>query len=87
MNHLLLLSICKFLGMGVSTVNMLHSYLSDRSQSVSVGGRMSQYLPVRRGVPQGSILGPLLFVIYRYLTLLKLRNRLKSICMRMIYSY
>lgn len=47
-----------------TSCNMLHSYLSGRSQCVVLGETSSASLPVVRGVPQGSVLGPLIFCLY-----------------------
>ena len=43
---------------------MFQSFLSDRQQRVVLNGQHSKWVPVLAGVPQGSILGLLLFLIY-----------------------
>ena len=43
---------------------LLQNYLQNRTQCVSLNGTISNRLPITCGVPQGSILGPLLFLIY-----------------------
>ena len=45
-------------------VKWIYSYLSDRKQQVVMGGSLSNALPVLSGIPQGSVLGPLLFLLY-----------------------
>ena len=45
-------------------LKFLTNYLKDRKQAVVIGGSKSSILPALSGVPQGSIIGPLLFVLF-----------------------
>ena len=51
-------------GMGNSIINWEEQWLTDRGQSVVVDGEVSSLKSVLSGVPQGSVLGPILFLVY-----------------------
>ena len=51
-------------GIRGNILKLIESYLTDRYQYVVYNGIQSNYLPITCGVQQGSILGPLLFIIY-----------------------
>ena len=63
-NHERLTHKLRMAGFGGKLLKWFHSYLTNRNQRVTVLGATSNTLPVTSGVPQGSILGPLLFVLY-----------------------
>ena len=63
-DHTILLSKLKYDGLKGSTLNLFHSYLIDRKQYNEIEDATSEILPIQIGVPQGSILGPILFIIY-----------------------
>ena len=63
-NHNILLHKLNTYGVRGPAHDWLRSYLSNRSQFVSILGHESSTLPQPHGVPQGSVLGPLLFLIY-----------------------
>ncbi|XP_075162960.1 uncharacterized protein LOC142235586 [Haematobia irritans] len=61
-----------------SASSLVYNYLCERSQSVVVGSLVSKPLNINRGVPQGSILGPLLFYLPQLYMVLQNRQRTGS---------
>ena len=63
-NHKALIFKLRCLGIGERVLDILTDFLTNRKQRVSVDGCFSSYSQIKSGVPQGSVLGPLLFIIY-----------------------
>ena len=63
-DHKILINELNHYGVRGNTLSLIESYLSNIKQCVSALGKISEQLAVIFGVPQGSCLGPLLFLIY-----------------------
>ena len=63
-NHKILLTKLEYYGIRGVSNDWFSSYLSNRRQFVSLSGINSDYQTITCGVPQGSVLGPLLFLLY-----------------------
>ena len=63
-DHKILLKKLYHYGVCGTTYRWFDSYLSNRKQFVSIGNEKSEILLIALGVPQGSVLGPLLFILY-----------------------
>ena len=64
LNRSILLKKLAIYGIRGIPLELFKSYLNDRSQAVKVNNIVSDFKPINAGVPQGSVLGPILYLIY-----------------------
>ena len=66
--HDLLLLNFKYYGLSENALKLMKSYLTNRKQCVRLGSIKSDFEAILKGVPQGSIIGPVLFNIFLLMT-------------------
>ena len=78
MPHQRLLLKLKAHGIGNDVINWIEKWLTHRRQRVVVDGEISKWKSILNGVPQGSVLGPILFLIYIYIYINDLEDDISS---------
>ena len=73
--HRILLRKLKAYNVGEDALEWIENYLSNRSQFVAIGGGVSRMTQVTTGVPQGSVIGPLLYAVFTNETTEVVKNK------------
>ena len=63
-NHDLIIAKLEAYGVGENSLRLIQNYLSQRQQRIKVGSSFSEWLEIILGIPQGSIVGPILFNVF-----------------------